>query len=140
VGLYNNTMRMFSLDPGSVLQPLAVQQFSSTPESVRMLYNSAPGDAGEGDLFLHAGLSNGVLQWTQVRVHVCVELGAGCTVHSVPSARGVPSWQSAAGVPAQGASWHIGSCALSMHCGSVGQQHVHGGSSSPLKDRITVCS
>jgi hypothetical protein len=32
-----------------------------------MLYNATPGAAGEGDLFLHAGLSNGVLQWTQVR-------------------------------------------------------------------------
>ncbi len=32
-----------------------------------MLYNATPGTAGDGDLFLHAGLSNGVLQWTQVR-------------------------------------------------------------------------
>ncbi|GBF95175.1 splicing factor 3B subunit 3-like [Raphidocelis subcapitata] len=74
VGGYDNTVRVFALEDGTQLRSVSTQAVQGTPESVLILYGgSADGDggpSGDGDgaggLFLHVGLSNGVLMRTEV--------------------------------------------------------------------------
>ncbi|MEW5303982.1 MAG: hypothetical protein WDW36_006625 [Sanguina aurantia] len=68
VGSYDQSMRIISLDPGDNLKTLSTQALPSNPESVLMLYSSSSGSEGnaEGGLFLHTGLSNGILMRTEV--------------------------------------------------------------------------
>ncbi|WIA12061.1 hypothetical protein OEZ85_012138 [Tetradesmus obliquus] len=68
VGGYDNTVRMLSLEDGTQLRPVATQAVNAVPESLLMLHGHAAEEAGSGDagLFLHVGLSNGVLQRTEV--------------------------------------------------------------------------
>ncbi|KAF6255086.1 CPSF A subunit region-domain-containing protein [Scenedesmus sp. NREL 46B-D3] len=68
VGGYDNTVRMLSLEDGTQLRPVATQGVNAVPESLLMLHGHAAEEPGSGDagLFLHVGLSNGVLQRTEV--------------------------------------------------------------------------
>ena len=60
VGCEDSTLRIFSLDPSSCLDPIGVQSLPSIPESVTItrIKESKTYDSG---LFMHVGLSNGVL-------------------------------------------------------------------------------
>ena len=60
VGGHDATVRVLSLDPEGLLSPLAVQAVAAAPHSLLAM------DGGAGGLFLHAGLSNGVLLRTEV--------------------------------------------------------------------------
>ncbi|KAG8058068.1 hypothetical protein GUJ93_ZPchr0002g23542 [Zizania palustris] len=71
VGSYDNTIRILSLDPDDCLQPLSVQSVSSAPESLMFLEVQASVGGEDGadhpaNLFLNAGLRNGVLFRTNV--------------------------------------------------------------------------
>lgn len=67
VGMYNSTVRVLNLDPDGPLAQLAVQAVAGVPESVLLLYQPPPGGAPtDGGLFLHIGLSTGVLVRTEV--------------------------------------------------------------------------
>eukprot|EP00878_Enallax_costatus_P010041 GHUV01010480.1.p1 GENE.GHUV01010480.1~~GHUV01010480.1.p1 ORF type:complete len:1094 (+),score=306.67 GHUV01010480.1:216-3497(+) len=68
VGGYDNTVRMLSLEDGTQLRPVATQAVNAVPESLSMLHGQSADDGPGGDagLFLHVGLSNGVLQRTEV--------------------------------------------------------------------------
>lgn len=71
VGSYDNTIRILSLDPDDCLQPLSVQSVSSAPESLLFLEVQASVGGEDGadypaNLFLNAGLQNGVLFRTNV--------------------------------------------------------------------------
>ncbi|ONM08075.1 formate dehydrogenase2 [Zea mays] len=71
VGSYDNTIRILSLDPDDCLQPLSVQSVSSAPESLLFLEVQASVGGEDGadypaNLFLNAGLQNGVLFHTNV--------------------------------------------------------------------------
>lgn len=62
MGLYDNTVRVLSLDPEDTLKVLATQAVPATPESVLLLDSplAAAGGAGEegagaGALFLQVG-------------------------------------------------------------------------------------
>uniref|UniRef100_A0A0E0JVA8 DNA damage-binding protein 1 n=1 Tax=Oryza punctata TaxID=4537 RepID=A0A0E0JVA8_ORYPU len=71
VGSYDNTIRILSLDPDDCLQPLSVQSVSSAPESLMFLEVQASVGGEDGadhpaNLFLNAGLQNGVLFRTNV--------------------------------------------------------------------------
>eukprot|EP00798_Chlamydomonas_sp_ICE-L_P023642 gene23642-9170_t len=70
LGSYDSTVKILSLDPGDELKVLALQAIPAVPESALMLYDSgvagvASGE-GPGGLFLHVGLTNGVLMRTEV--------------------------------------------------------------------------
>eukprot|EP00775_Hariotina_reticulata_P013008 gene13008-13137_t len=68
VGGYDNIVRILSLEDGTQLRAVATQAVNAVPESLLMLHGAGAGDASAGDasLFLHVGLSNGVLQRTEV--------------------------------------------------------------------------
>lgn len=69
VGLSDNTVRMFSLDVDSCLHRLSTQALPSQPESVCLLEMKTDRSSEEElslQLFLHVGLSNGVLLRTAV--------------------------------------------------------------------------
>lgn len=71
VGLSDNTVRVFSLDLESCLHRLSTQALPSQPESVCLMEmkgdRSVNEEEGSGpQLFLHVGLSNGVLLRTAV--------------------------------------------------------------------------
>ena len=83
VGGYDNAVRVFSLEDGTQLRPVSTQAVQGTPESVLMLYGAGGGGGGAaagadggggggeddsdgGGMFLHVGLSNGVLIRTEV--------------------------------------------------------------------------
>ncbi|PPD93895.1 hypothetical protein GOBAR_DD09083 [Gossypium barbadense] len=71
VGSYDNTIRILSLDPDDCMQILSVQSVSSPPESLLFLEVKASVGGEDGadhpaNLFLNAGLQNGVLFRTVV--------------------------------------------------------------------------
>ena len=73
IGSYDNAVRILSLDPGDGLRNLSTQMVRDRPESVLLLESPSTGGgsggaegAGAGALFLQVGLSNGVLQRTEV--------------------------------------------------------------------------
>lgn len=73
VGSYDCTIRILSLEDGNQMRAVATQSTHTVagavnPESLLMLHGHAADEAGSGDagLFLHAGLSNGVLTRTEV--------------------------------------------------------------------------
>ena len=70
VGLNDNTVRVFSLDSESCLHRLSTQALPSQPESVCLLEMKGEKTNVEEEsisqLFLHVGLSNGVLLRTAV--------------------------------------------------------------------------
>lgn len=68
VGSYDNSVRILNLEDGSQMRAVATQMVNAVPESLLMLHGHAAEEAGSGDagLFLHAGLTNGVLQRTEV--------------------------------------------------------------------------
>ena len=70
VGLADNTVRMFSLEVESCLHRLSTQALPSQPESVCLLEmkseRSSIEEENTAQLFLHVGLSNGVLMRTAV--------------------------------------------------------------------------
>ncbi|KAE8717986.1 Splicing factor 3B subunit 3 [Hibiscus syriacus] len=71
VGSYDNTIRILSLDPDDCMQVLSVQSVSSPPESLLFLEVKASIGGEDGadhpaNLFLNAGLQNGVLFRTVV--------------------------------------------------------------------------
>ncbi|KAK5795226.1 Splicing factor 3B subunit 3 [Gossypium arboreum] len=71
VGSYDNTIRILSLDPDDCMQVLSVQSVSSPPESLLFLEVKASVGGEDGadhpaNLFLNAGLQNGVLFRTVV--------------------------------------------------------------------------
>lgn len=71
VGLYDSTIRIYSLDPDDCLVALSVQAVSSPPESLLLLEVQASVGGEDGadhpaSVFLNAGLQNGVLLRTEV--------------------------------------------------------------------------
>ncbi|GAB4816845.1 hypothetical protein N2152v2_003891 [Parachlorella kessleri] len=72
VGMYDNTVRVLSLDPEDTMKVLATQAAPATPESVLLLdspsaaVSGSEEGAGAGALFLQVGLANGVLLRTEV--------------------------------------------------------------------------
>lgn len=71
VGSYDNTIRILSLDPDDCMQILSLQSVSSPPESLLFLEVQASVGGEDGadhpaNLFLNAGLQNGVLFRTVV--------------------------------------------------------------------------
>ena len=66
VGGHDATVRILSLEPEGLLSPLAVQAVAAAPHSLHAMDAAAGGEGGAGGLFLHAGLSNGVLLRTEV--------------------------------------------------------------------------
>ncbi|CDP21592.1 unnamed protein product [Coffea canephora] len=71
VGSYDNTIRILSLDPDDCMQILSLQSVSSPPESLLFLEVQASFGGEDGadhpaNLFLNAGLQNGVLFRTVV--------------------------------------------------------------------------
>ena len=64
-GAADNTVRILSLDPEDCLQVLSVQALPSVPESLCMLQMGGDSE-GETTLYLHVGLSNGVLLRTAI--------------------------------------------------------------------------
>lgn len=71
VGSYDNTIRILSLDPDDCMQILSLQSVSSPPESLLFLEVQASIGGEDGadhpaNLFLNAGLQNGVLFRTVV--------------------------------------------------------------------------
>jgi len=61
VGDWDNTVRIFSLDPDDCLQSLSLQALPTHPESLCILEMPGQGGEGAGTLFLTIGLNNGVL-------------------------------------------------------------------------------
>jgi len=59
IGDWDNTVRIFSLDPENCLQSVCVQALPTHPESLSIIQMSGPD--GQGSLFLNIGLNNGVL-------------------------------------------------------------------------------
>lgn len=71
VGLYDSTIRIYSLDPDDCLVALSMQAVSSPPESLLLLEVQASVGGEDGadhpaSVFLNAGLQNGVLLRTEV--------------------------------------------------------------------------
>jgi splicing factor 3B subunit 3 len=67
-GLHDNTVRLFSLDADTPLQPVGMQAVPAVPTSIAMVELGA-GSAGADDtaaLMLAIGLTNGVLTRTQM--------------------------------------------------------------------------
>lgn len=62
VGLYNNTVRVLSLEPSSTLNQLSMQALPSQPTSIQLV-SMAPQTATsqQPNLYLYVGLANGVL-------------------------------------------------------------------------------
>lgn len=60
VGDWDNTVRVFSLDPEDSLKSLSVQALPALPESLNLVAMAGYTE-GEGTLFLNIGLNNGVL-------------------------------------------------------------------------------
>ncbi|KAI0244001.1 pre-mRNA-splicing factor rse1 [Massospora cicadina] len=61
VGCADNTVRTLSLDPVSPMQPLSMQAVADIPVSLFALEMPNPDLPTQGSLFLHIGLSNGVM-------------------------------------------------------------------------------
>jgi splicing factor 3B subunit 3 len=61
VGDWDNTVRIFSLDPEDCLHSLSVQALPTHPESLAIVEMHGYGQDTAGTLFLNIGLSNGVL-------------------------------------------------------------------------------
>jgi len=61
VGDWDNTVRVFSLDPEDCLQSLSVQALPTHPESLCIVEMQGYGTDSGGTLFLNIGLNNGVL-------------------------------------------------------------------------------
>jgi len=68
VALYNNTVRILSLDPTQTLTQLAMQALPSQPSSLQlttMSLSTSP-NTNQPDLYLYIGLANGVLMRSKV--------------------------------------------------------------------------
>ncbi|ORX58556.1 hypothetical protein BCR36DRAFT_318081 [Piromyces finnis] len=66
VGCVDNTIRIFSLDPDSCLQPLAMQAVNSIPESLSIIEMKDFSVDGQNTLYLNMGLQNGILLRTVI--------------------------------------------------------------------------
>lgn len=78
VGCEDNTVRLYSLDPASCLQSIGIQALQSSPESITLTFmsdtleSSTAAQSSQEILFMHIGLSNGIL----VRSHLDAVTGS----------------------------------------------------------------
>ena len=61
VGLFDNTVRLLSLDPDEQLKQVTMQAAASVPNALILLPMSTSGSSENENLFLFVGLHNGVL-------------------------------------------------------------------------------
>jgi splicing factor 3B subunit 3 len=65
VGGWDNTVRLLSLDPNDLLNQCSTQALPAAAESL-IIAPEGEGEAGTPTLYLNVGLSNGVLQRTEI--------------------------------------------------------------------------